>query len=71
MQTRETNLQSTHSLKSGGGGKRLKEQTLLVQKPVDCFFFFNLLFFFFLVLGQDLCETDHRGKAEAPHTDRV
>lgn len=50
---------------------RLKEQTLLVQKPVDCFFFFNLLFFFFLVLGQDLCETDHRGKAEAPHTDRV
>lgn len=65
-------ISSPHILENrGGGGKRLKEQTLLVQKPVDCFIFFNLLFFFFLVLGQDLCETDHRGKAEALHTDRV
>lgn len=31
---------------------RLKEQTLLVQKPVDCFFFFNLLFFFFSSLAK-------------------
>lgn len=66
-------ISSPHILENrGGGGKEAQgTNTASAEACRLFFFFFNLLFFFFLVLGQDLCETDHRGKAEAPHTDRV